>query len=136
MDVEGAGFAVDFPELRFFRIHALAPHLASHDGALQGHDAQVVAGSGFHHHQVTGFDALARRVHVNALAGVLETHLEVIVELFLGDALEHVVHLQLATALAVSDIFFAGFLVGYNGAAAETVVLDGFVRKLIHNVYN
>ena len=82
---------------------------------------------GFHHHQVSGLDALARSVYVDAFAGVLEADLVVVTELLLRDALEHVVYLQFATALAVADIFFTRLFVRYHGTSAETVKLDGFI---------
>ena len=81
-------------------------------------------GCGLYHNKVSGLDALAGSVHVDALAGVLETDLEVAVPLLLGYALEGIIYLKLAAALTVAYIFFSRFLVCHNRTAAEAVELD------------
>ena len=120
-------FAVDFPDFRRLRVHALALHLPAHDGTFQRHDSQIMPRGGLHHHQVPGFDALAGCIHIESLPGILETHLKVGIELLLRDALEVIVNLKLAAALTVTDIPFQGLLVRGYGTAPETVVLYGFV---------
>ena len=83
---------------------------------------------GLHDHEVAGLDGLAGSIDIKALAGILETDFEIVVVLFLADALEVVVHLQLTAALAVADLLHPRLLVAADHAAPETVIAYILVR--------
>ena len=82
---------------------------------------------GLDDHQVAGLDALAGSIDIDAFPGILETDLEEIAELLLADALEVVVHLQFAAALAVTDLLHPRLLVTADHAPAEAVISYIFV---------
>ena len=92
-----------------------------------------MAGLRLHDDQVAGLDALAGCIDIKAFAGILEAYFEQISVLFLADALEVVVHLQLAATLAVADILRSRFLVAADHAAPGTVISHVFVA-IYHNV--
>ena len=128
LNVVGLGLAVDLPEDRLLGIHPFALHLPAHDRPFQGHDAKVMAGLRLHDDEVPGLDALAGGIDVKALAGILEADFVQTAVLFLADALEVVVHLQLATALAVADLLHPRLLVAADHAAPEAVIAYILVR--------
>ena len=132
LDVVGLGLAVNLPEDRFLRVHAPAFHLPGHDRPLQRDDAEVMARLGLHHDEVAGLDGLTGSIDIEAFTGILETDFEIIVVLFLADALEVVVHLQLAAALAVADLLHPRLFVAADHAAPETVIAYILVR-IDHN---
>ena len=92
-----------------------------------------MAGLRLHDDQVAGLDALAGSIDIKSFAGILETNLKKVSVLFLADALEVVVHLQLAAALAVADLLHAGILVAADHAAPGAVISHILVG-VYHNV--
>ena len=128
----GLGLAVNLPEDRFLRVHAPAFHLPGHDRPLQRDDAEVMTRLGLHHDEVAGLDGLTGSIDIEAFAGILETDFEIIVVLFLADALKVVVHLQLAATLTVADLLHPRLLVAADHAAPETVIAYILVR-IDHN---
>ena len=91
-----------------------------------------MAVGGLHYHQVAGLDSLAGGIDVYPFPGVLETHLEKVLELFLGDSFKPVVVLQLAASPAVAAFRGAGFLVLGHRAAAVAVEPYVFVVSILH----
>ena len=136
LDVEGTRLAVNLLELRLGGVYALTLHLSAHDGPFQRHNAQVVPRGSLYHHQVSGFDALARCIHVNPLAGILEPDLVKVVKLLLGNTLQRIVYLQLAASLPVFDVCLARGLVRHHHTATKAVKLNGFIRKIVHKLYS
>jgi hypothetical protein len=67
--------------------------------------------------RVTGLDTLTGRVTIDTLAGVLETHLEIILILFLTHALKPVVDLKLTASLTIGAVHLASLSTLYNTSA-------------------
>ncbi len=127
LDIVGFRLPVDLLEHGLFRVDALALHLPGNDGPFQRDDSEVVSRLGLHDHQVACLDALAGSIDIDSFTRILETDLEQAVVLLLGNALEVVVHFQLAAALAVADVLRPRLLVAADHTAAEAVISDVFV---------
>jgi hypothetical protein len=69
-----------------------------------------------HYHKVTGLQALARSITENSLAGILEAHLEKVIELLLIHSLKPVIYLELAASLTVSALCLSSRSMLYNAA--------------------
>jgi hypothetical protein len=80
-----------------------------------------VAICSLHYDQVTGLDALTGRVLVYSLSGILETYLEVVLELFLTDSCKPVIYFKLAAALTIGAVHLTAFIALYY-ATARTVI--------------
>ena len=116
-DVEKLGLAVDPLELKGLWIYPLALHLTSDNRSFKGNDAQVVSVCRFYDDEVSGLYALSRSVLVDSLAGVLETDLEIVVELLLVYSFKPVIYLELAAASAIGAFHLTDIVPFYLTAA-------------------
>ena len=73
--------------------------------------------------EITGLYALTGFVAVYALAGVLEAHLKIILELLLAHTCKPVIDLQLTAALTIGAVKFSCFLALYNTSTRAIIFL-------------
>ena len=109
--------AVNPLDLPVVKADALDLHLPADNRSLEGHDTQILTAGRFHNHQVAGTDTLVGGIQIDPLAGVLETHFEQVLVLFLPDSIEPVHVGELAAADTVAAFRCPGFAVpGYRAA--------------------
>ena len=100
-NIKKFGLPIYLLELVSLGIYSLAFHLTRHYRTLEGHDAQIVSVGSLDNDEVSGLYALTGCIPVDALARILETHLEKLLVLLLAHAGKPVVDLELATTLTV-----------------------------------
>ena len=101
LDIKKLGFSIYLLEFVGLWIYPLALHLTRHNRALESHDAQIVSVGRLDNDEVSGLYALTGCIPVDALARILETHLEKLLVLLLAHAGKPVVDLEFATSLTV-----------------------------------
>ena len=133
LDIEKLCLPVYLLELEGLSGNPLAFHLATHYRALKSDDSKIMAVCCFNNDKITGLYALTGCIPVYSLARILETDLEIVLELLLIHSCKPVIYLKLATSLTIVAVEFT-IGIPLHHTSSGTVISFRFF-DVVHTLY-